>query len=84
MNIKMTTNLQVSTTESEKQNQANNQNRNRIIEMEIIWRVISGEEVGGEWGKNWQVHNRQGEGKNSIGNGEVKELICMTHGRELR
>ena len=24
-----------------------------------------------------------GEVKNSIGNGEAKELICMTHGREL-
>ena len=27
--------------------------------------------------------NRQGEVKNSIGNGEAKELICMTHGHEL-
>ena len=25
-----------------------------------------------------------GEVKNSIGNGEAKELICMTHGHELR
>ena len=25
-----------------------------------------------------------GEGKNSIGNGETKELICMTQGHELR
>ena len=24
--------------------------------------------------------NRQGEGKNSVGNAEAKELICMTHG----
>ena len=31
----------------------------------------------------WQVENRQGEGKNSIGNVEAKELICMTHGHEL-
>ena len=30
-----------------------------------------------------QVENRQGEGKNSIGNVEAKELICMTHGHEL-
>ena len=29
------------------------------------------------------MENRQREGKNSIGNGEVKELICMTHGHEL-
>ena len=27
---------------------------------------------------------RQGEVKNSIGNGEVKDLICITHGHELR
>ena len=30
-----------------------------------------------------QVENRQGEGKNSIGNVEAKELISMTHGHEL-
>ena len=33
---------------------------------------------------NWQVQNRQGEVKNSIGNREAEELICMTHGHELR
>ena len=32
----------------------------------------------------WQVQNRQGEVKNSMGNGEAKELLCMTHGHELR
>ena len=32
----------------------------------------------------WQVENRQGEGKNSIGNVEAKELISMTHGHELK
>ena len=31
----------------------------------------------------WYVQNRQGEVKNSIGNGEAKELICTTHGHEL-
>ena len=30
------------------------------------------------------IENRQGEGKNSIGNVEAKELICMTHGHELQ
>ena len=30
------------------------------------------------------MENRQGEDKNSIGNVEVKELICTTHGHELR
>ena len=33
---------------------------------------------------NWQVQNRQKDVKNSIGNREVKELICMTHGHEIR
>ena len=54
--------------------------------MEITWRVISGEgekEKGGKGTGNkkhkWQVQNRQGEVKNSIGNGEAKELTCMTH-----
>ena len=32
----------------------------------------------------WQVENREGEGKNSIGNVEAKELISMTHGHELQ
>ena len=27
--------------------------------------------------------NRQGECKNGIGNGEARELICMTHAHEL-
>ena len=31
-----------------------------------------------------QVKNRQGEVKNTIGNGEAKEPVCMTHGHELR
>ena len=51
MNSKMTINSQLSTTEPKKskskknptQNQANTKNKNRITEMEIIWRVISGE-----------------------------------------
>ena len=48
-----------------------------------------GGEGGAEWGKGtgnkkhkWQVQNRQREVQNSIGNGEAKELICMTHGHE--
>ena len=32
----------------------------------------------------WQVENRQWEVKNSMGNGEAKELICTIHGHELR
>ena len=63
---------------------------NRIIDMEITWRVISKEGERREWEKGtgnkkrkWQVQNRQGEVKNGIGNGEAKELICMTQGHEL-
>ena len=32
----------------------------------------------------WQVLNRQWEVKNSTVNRETKELICTTHGHELR
>ena len=32
----------------------------------------------------WYVQNRQGEVKNSIGNVEAKELMCTTHGHELK
>ena len=32
----------------------------------------------------WQVQNRRGEVKNSIRKGEAKELICTTHGHDLR
>ena len=48
--------------------------------MNITWKVISGEGVGVEWGEGrgnkkhkWQVQNRQGEVKNSMGNEEAKE-----------
>ena len=30
------------------------------------------------------MENRQGDVKDTVGNGEVKELIYMTHGHELR
>ena len=50
MNIKMTTNSQLSTTES-KTNNANNQNRNRIINTEIIWRLSAGSRKGKKRGK---------------------------------
>ena len=32
----------------------------------------------------WQVQNREGEVKNSMGNGEAKELVSTTHIHELR
>ena len=51
---------------------------------------LSAEEGEGEEGgtcignkqHKWQVENRQREVKNSVGNVEAKELICMTPGRE--
>ena len=58
--------------------------------MEITRRVSSrGERENGAKGTGnkklkWYVENRQGEVKNSIGIGEVKELVYMTHGHELR
>ena len=33
---------------------------------------------------NRQAQNKQGEVKNGIGDGEAKELTCMSHGHELR
>ena len=35
-------------------------------------------------GTNWQVQHRQEGVKNGMGNGEAEELICTTHGHELR
>ena len=59
--------------------------------MEITWRVTSREgwgEIGvkgpGNTKHNWYVQNIPGEVKNSMGNGEDKDLICSTHGYELR
>ena len=51
MNIKMAIKSQISTIESKKQTMQKKHNRNRIIDMEIIWRVISWDGEGGEWGK---------------------------------
>ena len=42
-----------------------------------------GEKVQGVRSIKQQVQNRQVEVKNSMGNGEAKELICSTHGHEL-
>ena len=57
MNSKMTTNSQLSTEHKKtkiKTRKANNWNRNRITEIEITWRVISGEEEEGEWGERYR------------------------------
>ena len=49
-----------------------------------------GREKGGSGGKVQGIRNINGrykidgEIKNGMGNGEAKELICKTHGHELR
>ena len=59
------------------------------------WRSHGGLSAGRGRGENrgrgtgskknkWQVQNRQGEVKNSIGNRDAKELTCTAHGHELR
>ena len=45
-------------------------------------RRMGGEGTGNKKHK-WQVQTRQGEVKNSIGNVDAKELICITYGHEL-
>ena len=42
-----------------------------------------GKVIGNKKHTKW-AQNRQGKVKNSIGNGEAKELICTTQGHELR
>ena len=85
MNIKMATNSQLSTIEPKKQTKKTSR---RETESQI-WRSFGGlsirrgkseigDEVQGLGSTNWQVQNRQGNVKNSKGNGVAKELICMT------
>ena len=54
MNSEMTTNSQLSTTEPKRKTKANNYNRHRISEMEITWRVVSGERERGECEKRYR------------------------------
>ena len=93
VNSKMTTNPQLSTTEPKKLKLKLNEQ----LEQEQNHRNgdhMEGYQQGGGAGRTgvkgtgnkkhkWQVQNRWGEVKNSTGNGEAKELICMTRGHEL-
>ena len=83
----MTTNSPLSTTEPKKQEQTKQTTRTATESQK--WRSHRGLSVGRGSGENrgkgtgnkkhiWQVQNRQGEVKNSVGNVEAKELICMT------
>ena len=82
MNSKMTTDSQLLTTEP-KTKQTKQTTRTGIESQK--WRSHGGLSVGRrrreDWGKGtrnkkdkWQAQNRQGEVKNSIGNGEDKKL----------
>ena len=91
MNSKMTTNSQLSTTEPKRQNQ-------KLSKLEQKQNHRNGDHMEGyQWGwgggrigekvqgiRSINVSTKQAEVKNSIGNEEAKELICMTHGHELR
>ena len=90
----MTTNSQLSTTESKNKKENKLRQTTRTGRESQKWRSLGGLSAG--WGvenggkgtgnmkHKWWIQNRQGEIKNSIGNGEAKELICMTQGHELR
>ena len=59
--------------------------------METHGGLSIGEWEGDRWGKGTenkqykqQVEDRQGEVKNTMGNGKAKGPICLTHGHELR
>ena len=92
MNSKMTANSQLSITETKNRK---TMQASRTETESQKWRSHGGlserRDRGVNMGKvtekkkhNWQVQSRQREVKNSIRNEEAKELICTTHGHELR
>ena len=89
----MTTNSQLSTTEPKKQKQTKQTTRTGTEpQKQRSHGGLSTGECKGERGEKgtenkqhkWQVENREGEIKNSIGHVEARELICTTHGHELK
>ena len=89
MNSKMKTNSQLSTTEPKSKNKLSKQleqeqnHRNGELSAGKRRRENGGKCSGNKKHK-WQVENRHRKVKNSMGNREAKELICMTHGHELK
>ena len=85
MNIKMAINSQLSTIESKKlSKQAEQKQNHRYGDRLECYQLVGrrgrmGEKVQGLRSTNWQIKNRQGDVKDSIGNGVAKELICMSH-----
>ena len=92
MNIKMSINSQLSIIESKKKplSKQAEQKQNHRYGAHFDGYPLgggkgrTGEKVQGLRSTNWQVQNRQEDGKNSIRNGVAKELICMTHGHVPR
>ena len=95
MNRKMATNSKLSTNEPKNKKQKQTKQINRTGTESQKWRSHGRLLVGREWGEmgekvqgiksiNGSYKIDRGEVKNSMGNGEAKELICMTHGHELR
>ena len=93
MNSKMTTNSQLLTTKPKKPKTKTKQTRTGTESQK--WRSHGGlseeeweRERGGKVQRRSSINGRQKidreGGKNTIGNGEAKELRCMTHGHELR
>ena len=91
----MTTNSQLSSTKPKKPNKkqikqttrtgAESQKLRSYVGLSVgRWRADNGGKGTGNKKHKWQVQTRQEEVKNSIGNGEAKEFICMTHGHELK
>ena len=92
MNLKITTNSQLSTTEpKKKQKQKQTKQTTRTGTESQKWKSHGGLSVGRRNGENGRkctgnkkhkrwVQNRQVDVKTSMGNGETKELVCMTHG----
>ena len=91
MNSKMTTNSQLLTTEPKKKKTKTKTRQTRTGQNHRNGDHMEGGEREGENGgkgagnkkHKWQVQKRQGEGMNSVGNGEAKDVICVTHGHEL-
>ena len=90
MNIKMAINSHLSTIKYKKQTKQTKRIKTESQIQRSFGGLSVGKGKGGNEGKGtgnkkhkWQVQNRQGQVKNSIGNVEAKELICMTYGHDL-
>ena len=88
MNNKKATNSQVSTIESKTKQISRTGTESYILRSfgglsAGTRKGRMGEKVQGLRSTNWQGQKRHGDVKNSIGNGEAKDLLCLTHGHEL-